>query len=82
MTLTIGVDVGGTKVAGGVVDEKGVILAQHRVETPARDAEATTTVTYQLVVDVRMPLLGMMKRKAEKVIIDTALKELKKRVEG
>jgi hypothetical protein len=29
-----------------------------------------------------MPLLGMMKRKAEKVIIDTALKELKKRVEG
>jgi hypothetical protein len=39
-------------------------------------------VTYQLVVDVKMPLLGMMKRKAEKVIIDTALKELKKRVEG
>ena len=31
MSLTIGVDVGGTKVAGGVVDEKGVILAQHRV---------------------------------------------------
>jgi hypothetical protein len=31
---------------------------------------------------VKMPLLGMMKRKAEKVIIDTALKELKKRVEG
>jgi hypothetical protein len=29
-----------------------------------------------------MPLLGMMKRRAEKVILDTALKELKKRVEG
>ena len=46
------------------------------------NGDASTTVTYQLVVDVRMPLLGMMKRKAEKVIIDTALKELKKRVEG
>jgi ribosome-associated toxin RatA of RatAB toxin-antitoxin module len=41
-----------------------------------------TEVTYQLTVDVAIPLLGMMKRKAEKVIIDTALKELKKRVES
>ena len=48
----------------------------------ADNGDGTTTVTYQLVVDVKMPLLGMMKRKAEKVIIDTALKELKKRVEG
>lgn len=46
------------------------------------NGDGTTTVTYQLAVDVRMPLLGMMKRKAEKVIVDTALKELKKRVEG
>ena len=41
-----------------------------------------TEVTYSLAVDVRIPMLGMIKRKAEKVIIDTALKELKKRVEG
>jgi ribosome-associated toxin RatA of RatAB toxin-antitoxin module len=45
-------------------------------------AGGTTTVTYQLAVDVKIPMLGMIKRKAEKVIIDTALKELKKRVEG
>ena len=44
--------------------------------------EGTTDVTYTLAVDVKIPLLGMIKRKAEKVIIDTALKELKKRVEG
>jgi ribosome-associated toxin RatA of RatAB toxin-antitoxin module len=44
--------------------------------------DGTTTVTYQLEVDVKIPMLGMIKRKAEKVIIDTALKELKKRVEG
>ncbi|TDD96872.1 SRPBCC family protein [Jiangella asiatica] len=44
-------------------------------------ADGTTEVTYQLTVDVAIPMLGLMKRKAEKVIIDTALKELKKRVE-
>ena len=53
MSLTIGVDVGGTKVAGGVVDEKGVILAQHRVETPARDAEATTTAITSVIQTMR-----------------------------
>lgn len=41
-----------------------------------------TAVTYRLSVDVKIPMLGMLKRKAEKVIIDTALKELKKRVEA
>jgi len=41
-----------------------------------------TTVTYSLKVDVNMPMIGMFKRKAEKTIIDGALKGLKKRVEG
>ncbi|MET0467584.1 MAG: SRPBCC family protein [Aeromicrobium sp.] len=45
-------------------------------------AESQTRVTYQLAVDVSVPLLGMLKRKAEKVIIDTALKGLKKQVEA
>lgn len=45
-------------------------------------ADGQTRVTYQLSVDVSVPLLGMLKRKAEKVIIDTALKGLKKRVEA
>lgn len=44
-------------------------------------AEATT-VTYRLTVDVKMPMIGMLKRKAEKMIVDTALKGLKKRVES
>ena len=41
-----------------------------------------TEVTYQLAVDISMPMLGMFKRKAEKMIMDSALKELKKRVES
>ncbi|WP_063053588.1 SRPBCC family protein [Nocardia arthritidis] len=41
-----------------------------------------TEVLYTLTVDLNIPMIGMFKRKAEKVITDTALKELKKRVEG
>ena len=41
-----------------------------------------TEVSYDLTVDVRIRLPGMLKRRAEKVIIDTALKGLKSRVES
>ncbi len=41
-----------------------------------------TTVSYTLAVDLNLPMLGMVKRRAEKTIIDGALKGLKKRVEG
>jgi ribosome-associated toxin RatA of RatAB toxin-antitoxin module len=41
-----------------------------------------TEVTYRLTVDVVVPMLGMLKRKAEKVIVTTALTELTKRVQG
>ena len=41
-----------------------------------------TEVTYSITIDLSIPMLGMIKRKAEKVILDTALKELKKRVEA
>jgi carbon monoxide dehydrogenase subunit G len=47
-----------------------------------RDDGGSTEVTYELAVDLAVPMLGMFKRKAEKVIIDTALKGLKKRVEA
>jgi ribosome-associated toxin RatA of RatAB toxin-antitoxin module len=43
---------------------------------------ASTTVEYTLAVDTKIPLLGMMKSKMEKVIIDRALAGLKKRVES
>jgi ribosome-associated toxin RatA of RatAB toxin-antitoxin module len=46
------------------------------------NGDGTTTVNYRLSVDVKIPMIGMIKRKAEKVIVDTALKGLKKRVES
>ncbi len=44
--------------------------------------DGSVEVTYDLGVDLAMPVPGIIKRRAEKAIIDTALKDLKKRVEG
>jgi hypothetical protein len=43
---------------------------------------AATKVTYSLSVDLAIPMIGMIRREAEKVIMDTALRELKRRVEA
>jgi ribosome-associated toxin RatA of RatAB toxin-antitoxin module len=63
------------------LDESGVMKAMdgsYRL-TPVG---AGTQVTYTLAIDLRIPMLGMLRRKAEKTIIDTALTELKKHVES
>jgi ribosome-associated toxin RatA of RatAB toxin-antitoxin module len=41
-----------------------------------------TDVTYELSVDLLIPMIGLLKRKAERRLTDTALKDLKKRVEA
>ena len=41
-----------------------------------------TKVTYTLAVQLAVPMIGLFRRKAEKMIMDIALKELKRRVEG
>jgi hypothetical protein len=48
----------------------------------ADNGDGTCTVTYTLEVDLAIPMLGMFRRKAERVIMDTALKELKRQVES
>jgi Transcriptional regulator/sugar kinase len=40
MSLTIGIDVGGTKVLGGVVDESGKVLTTARKDTPRQGGSA------------------------------------------
>ncbi|MDS1112551.1 SRPBCC family protein [Gordonia westfalica] len=42
----------------------------------------STKVTYELMVDLQVPMIGQLKRRAEKAITDAALSDLKKRVEG
>jgi glucokinase len=52
VALTIGVDVGGTKVAGGVVDEHGVVLASDRRDTPAADPAATRDTIVEVATEL------------------------------
>jgi uncharacterized membrane protein len=59
-----------------------MMRAQHGTYTLRADGPQRTHVTYSLTVDLIIPMLGLLKRKAERVVMDTALKELKKRVEG
>jgi len=49
VSLACGIDVGGTKIAGGVVDDDGTILEQLRVESPAADVEAIEDAIADLV---------------------------------
>ena len=58
----------------------GIQKAQDGSYELAADGDRTT-VTYKLSVEVNFPMIGMLRRKAEKVIIDTALNGLKRRVE-
>ncbi|GAB19364.1 hypothetical protein GOEFS_081_00540 [Gordonia effusa NBRC 100432] len=48
----------------------------------AQQVPGSTKVTYDLMVDLVVPLIGTLKRRAEKAITDAALNDLKKRVEG
>jgi len=54
MALTIGIDVGGTKVLGGVVDESGKVLTTARKDTPRQGGAALT----QTIADVAKELLA------------------------
>jgi glucokinase len=45
-------DLGGTKIAGGVVDERGVILAEARVGSPAAGAGAMTDAITGIAADL------------------------------
>jgi ribosome-associated toxin RatA of RatAB toxin-antitoxin module len=72
----------GTGVVSWTLVEATVLKAMNGSYTLEASGADATTVTYRLAVDVKIPMLGMLKRRAEKVIIDTALKELKKRVES
>lgn len=72
----------GDKVSWSLLKSQMLRTLDGSYSLATRDGGTRTEVTYQLTVDVKIPMLGMIKRKAEKVIIDRALAGLKKRVEA
>ena len=71
---------GDESVTWTLVESRMLKAMDGAYELDARDG--STEVTYRLAVEISIPMIGMLRRKAEKVIIDTALKGLKKRVES
>lgn len=52
MTLTVGVDIGGTNVRAGIVDPEGQILAKTRRDTPAQDVDEIRELTIDVVSEL------------------------------
>lgn len=44
--------------------------------------DGTTEVEYRLEIELTIPVVGMLRRRGEKAVVDSALKGLKRRVEG
>jgi glucokinase len=60
---TIGLDIGGTKISGGVIDDKGVILTHGRRDTPALDPAAiiaeAASLTRELSAQHKVKAVGV-----------------------
>jgi glucokinase len=52
MSLTVGVDVGGTKVLGGVVDASGKVLATSRRDTPREGGSELTKTIAEVALEL------------------------------
>ena len=55
MTTSIGIDVGGTKIAAGRVDEDGQIVARARRSTPAQSPDEIAAAISELIEELRTP---------------------------
>lgn len=62
--------------------EPGSVISEMSGGYSLAEGDGATEVTYELTVGVRIPMPGMLKRKAERSIIDAALKGLKSRAEA
>ncbi len=61
---------------------KGEMLSDLQGNYTCTDiGDGTTQVDYSLAVDLAVPVIGMLRRRGEKVIVDSALRGLKRRVE-
>ena len=73
----IGIDIGGTKIAGGLVDDNGNIVRELRVPTPSNDADAIVASVVELtnqlsqgetVVGVGVAAAGFVDAERENIV--------------
>lgn len=73
---------GDERVTWSLVDATVLTELDGSYELTEEDGAASTEVVYRLSVGLALPMLGMMRRRAERVIIDRALSGLKNHIEG
>ena len=81
-TYVLGYDWDGDAAVRWHLAEAGSVISGMDGGYLLADTGGGTETTYELSVDIRIPMPGLLKRRAEKTIIDTALKGLKVRVES
>jgi carbon monoxide dehydrogenase subunit G len=81
-SYVLGYDWDGDTHVSWELAEAGSVVSEMAGAYRLADRGDGTDVTYELAVGIRIPMIGMLKRRAEKVIIDSALKGLKSRAEA
>lgn len=80
-TYVLGYDWDGDAGVRWQLAEAGSVISGMSGGYALAESAGATEATYDLAVDMRIPMPGLLKRRAEKTIIDTALKGLKNRAE-
>lgn len=81
-SYVLGYDWDGDAQVSWELAEAGSVVSEMSGTYRLADRGGTTEVRYELAVGIRIPMIGMFKRRAEKMIIDAALKGLKSRAEA
>ena len=81
-TYVLGYDWDGDAQVRWNLTQAGSVISEMSGGYTLADRGDRTEVTYELAVGIRIPMIGIVKRRAEKMIIDTALKGLKSRAES
>ncbi len=81
-TYVLKYDWHGTRSVDWTLESGSVIKAQEGTYTLSDNGDGTVKVTYDLMVELSVPMIGMIRQKAEKLIIKSALQGLKTRVDS
>jgi carbon monoxide dehydrogenase subunit G len=80
-SYVLGYDWAGDAQVSWELAAAGSVISEMSGAYRLADRGSSTDVIYELAVGIRIPMIGMLRRRAEKMIIDTALKGLKSRAE-
>lgn len=64
-----------------VLADQGKVVTSLHGSYRLTERDGGTEVIYELALDSRIPMIGLVRRRGEKMIIDSALRGLKRRVE-